>query len=68
MNSSHHQVVGSLSGVQLHSNFQYLQSILFPSVSTVDRTAWATLQDSQEDILREYTHTKVRILHSMRIS
>ena len=48
--------------VQLHSKFQYLQSKLFPSVSTVDKAAWATLQESQEDTFREYCHTKLQIL------
>ncbi len=42
--------------------FQRLQSMLFPSVSTVDMAVWATLEESQEDALRTYTHTKLQIL------
>ena len=67
MNSSNYKVVHSSQcppyRVQLHSKFQNLQSKLFPSVvSTVDRAAWATLQESQEYTLREYSHTRLQIL------
>ena len=36
--------------------------MLFPSASTVDKAVCATLEESQEDTLREYTHTKLQIL------